>query len=110
MYNNRAFLNLINLYEFPFKKYKIIILIDLILDTIALVAQWTEHRTSNPEVVGSTPTEGAFFKKGMAMIEPKGIIEFKEKRVSVTGMDVTVGEKAKDFHVIKQDWAGRFHR
>ena len=25
----------------------------------ALVAQWTERRTSKPEVVGSTPTQGA---------------------------------------------------
>jgi thiol peroxidase len=41
----------------------------------------------------------------MAMIERKGIIEFKGKQVSVTGMDVTVGEKAKEFHVTKQDWS-----
>ena len=27
---------------------------------LASVAQWIEHRTSNPQVVGSTPTWGAF--------------------------------------------------
>ena len=28
----------------------------------ASVAQWIEHRTSNPQVVGSTPTQGALEK------------------------------------------------
>ena len=39
------------------------------------------------------------------MIERKGIVEFKGKLVSVSGLDVIPGEKAKDFHVIKQDWS-----
>lgn len=30
----------------------------------ALVAQWIAHRTSNPVVVGSSPTEGAFVSQG----------------------------------------------
>ncbi|MCJ7519205.1 MAG: thiol peroxidase [Anaerolineaceae bacterium] len=42
------------------------------------------------------------------MIERKGIIEFKGNQVSVNGMDVTLGEKAKDFRVIKQDWSEIF--
>jgi peroxiredoxin len=44
------------------------------------------------------------------MIERKGIIEFKGNQVSVTGMDVTIAEKAKEFHVTQQDWAEGFHR
>ena len=39
------------------------------------------------------------------MIERKGIIEFKGVQVSVSGMDVNPGEKAKDFRVTKQDWS-----
>ncbi len=39
------------------------------------------------------------------MIERKEIAEFKGKLVSVSGLDVTPGEKAKDFRVIKQDWS-----
>jgi thiol peroxidase len=41
----------------------------------------------------------------MAMIERKGIIEFKGKQVSVAGMDVKIRKKAKDFHATKQDWS-----
>lgn len=39
------------------------------------------------------------------MIERKEVVEFKGKLVSVSGMDVSVGEKAKDFRVTKQDWS-----
>ena len=39
------------------------------------------------------------------MIERKGIIEFKGKQVSMSGMDVAPGEKAKEFRIMKQDWS-----
>jgi thiol peroxidase len=39
------------------------------------------------------------------MIERKDVVEFKGKLVSILGMDVVTGEKAKDFRVTKQDWS-----
>ena len=39
------------------------------------------------------------------MIERKGIMVFKGRQVSLSGIDVTPGEKAKEFRVTRQDWS-----
>ena len=45
----------------------------------APVAQWIEHRTSNPQVVGSTPTWGANFA-GVAQL-----VERQPSKLNVVG-------------------------
>lgn len=43
-------------------------------------------------------------RQGATMIERKGIIQFKDRDVSVVGMDLKPGIEAADFHVIDKDW------
>ena len=38
------------------------------------------------------------------MIERKGIIQFRERDVFITGMDLETGTKAPDFRFVNQDW------
>jgi thiol peroxidase len=38
------------------------------------------------------------------MIERKGVIQFKDRDVSIVGLDLEVGVDAKDFRVVDQNW------
>lgn len=51
------------------------------IEMLTSIAQWTEHRPSNPGVVGSIPTRGAWQIN-------KGVIHVHTKEISMISMGV----------------------